>query len=112
MAAKMTVPDRLVAHPVRLRLIRALAVSGEPLSPVTLAQQVDATLGTTSYHVRMMADAGVIRPKGQRQVRGAVEHFYELDGRKRPVARLLKALGEAEREVVAARDAVARMVAG
>jgi DNA-binding transcriptional ArsR family regulator len=83
-------PDRLppdhviakaLAHPVRLRILAAL--DGREASPVELAAEVGAPLTHVSFHVRQLADAGLITQTSTRSVRGAVQHFYRLAVRAR-----------------------------
>ncbi len=65
---------KALAHPLRIRL---LALLGErDASPVQLAEQVDATLGTVAYHVRTLERLGLIEMVATHQRRGATEHVY------------------------------------
>jgi DNA-binding transcriptional ArsR family regulator len=74
-----------VGHPNRLRIM-VLLLEG-PMSPKQAAPEVDASLGTTAYHFRTMANAGLIGQCEVRHRRGAVEHFYELSTRGRKLAK-------------------------
>jgi DNA-binding transcriptional ArsR family regulator len=71
-------PDLIKAfsHPGRLRILSALR--GRPASPNELARELDEPLGNVSYHVRSLAEIGLIRVTQTRPSRGAVEHIYEL----------------------------------
>jgi DNA-binding transcriptional ArsR family regulator len=76
-----------LAHPVRLRIV-ADAEEGVKLSASGLQHAMpDVPLGTLSYHVRCLADAGLIRSAGTAPRRGATEHFYLVS----PVALQLRA---------------------
>src|SRR5215212_4743681 len=69
--------QRAMAHPLRGRILAALAAGAE-LSPVELARQLDASLGVVSYHVRVLSDAGVVELARTTARRGAIQHHYRL----------------------------------
>lgn len=50
---------RALAHPLRLRLLGALRLQG-PATATELARLLDSNSGQTSYHLRKLADAGLI----------------------------------------------------
>lgn len=50
---------RVLAHPLRNRLVRLLR-DGGPATASALARAVQTTSGTTSYHLRLLADAGLV----------------------------------------------------
>lgn len=50
---------RALAHPLRLRLLGALRLYG-PDTSTGLARQLDTNSGQTSYHLRKLAEAGLI----------------------------------------------------
>jgi DNA-binding transcriptional ArsR family regulator len=50
-------------------------------SPSDLATELDAPLGNVSYHVRTLADLGLVKLVKRRTRRGAVEHYYQARGR-------------------------------
>jgi DNA-binding transcriptional ArsR family regulator len=84
MITSMTTPDQhliaqALAHPLRAQLLELLA--DREASPVELAPEVNAPLTHVSYHVRQLAERGLIRQTRERPVRGAVEHFYRADYR-------------------------------
>jgi DNA-binding transcriptional ArsR family regulator len=62
-------------HPLRRRILRAMA-SRTPISPRELADALDEPLSSVSYHVRVLAENGVVKEVRRRQVRGATQHFY------------------------------------
>jgi DNA-binding transcriptional ArsR family regulator len=79
MPTKTTTPvqgQRAMAHPMRARILAAL--DGRELSPVELARELDASLGVISYHVRVLADAGVVELARTTARRGAIQHHYRL----------------------------------
>jgi DNA-binding transcriptional ArsR family regulator len=50
---------RALAHPLRVRLLGALRTDG-PATATTLARTLDTNTGATSYHLRQLADAGLV----------------------------------------------------
>ena len=62
-------------HPVR---IRALVLLEFEHSPSMLFEELggDVSLGTISYHVRMLRDYGLVDLIRTEPKRGALEHFY------------------------------------
>lgn len=50
---------RALAHPLRLRLLVALRVAG-PATATALAQRLGTNTGQTSYHLRQLAEVGLI----------------------------------------------------
>ena len=68
--------QRALAHPVRTRILAAL--DGRELSPVELARELGISLGVVSYHVRVLADAGLVELARTSARRGAIQHHYRL----------------------------------
>lgn len=70
-------------HPVKVAIIEALEWIGVPLSPKELDRLFDKEFGVSlvSYHMRTLADAGVVEKVRQQSVRGAVQSFYTLAAR-------------------------------
>lgn len=69
---------RDLASPTRLRLLGVYFERGR-LSPREATDLLgDVSLGSLSYHVRAMSADGLLKRSGERQVRGAIEHFYRL----------------------------------
>jgi DNA-binding transcriptional ArsR family regulator len=62
-------------HPLRRRILRVM-VDRKPISPRELADRLDEGLSNVSYHVRVLAEQGVIEEVATKQVRGATQHFY------------------------------------
>ncbi|MFE9690941.1 ArsR/SmtB family transcription factor [Micromonospora sp. NPDC005806] len=50
---------RVLAHPLRLRLVGALRVKG-PATATTLAELLGTNTGATSYHLRQLAEVGLV----------------------------------------------------
>ncbi len=68
---------RALAHPLRVRILEA-AGAGAEVSPVELAERLGEPLGVVSYHVRTLADAGLLELAGTSFRRGAVKHHYRV----------------------------------
>lgn len=88
--------ERLLAelrHPLRRELLR-LTIDSEPISPTELTRQVDVTLSTVAYHVRVLANCGALELVETSQSRGSIMHFYRAAGspeRAREALRLAEA---------------------
>ncbi|WP_226345768.1 ArsR/SmtB family transcription factor [Agilicoccus flavus] len=54
---------RVLAHPLRSRLLAELRVLGEATA-TDLARALDTNTGATSYHLRRLADAGLVEDTG------------------------------------------------
>jgi DNA-binding transcriptional ArsR family regulator len=73
-------------HPTRVRCLVLLADEHSPSDLYEVQQQRDdageiiegsgPSLGTVSYHMRMLRDYGLIREVRVQPRRGALEHFY------------------------------------
>ena len=50
---------RALAHPLRMRLLAALRLFG-PATATELARRLDTNSGQTSYHLRQLAEVGLI----------------------------------------------------
>jgi DNA-binding transcriptional ArsR family regulator len=75
---------RATAHPLRVSVLEILGIDGgRTLSPTDLSRELQIPLSNTNYHVTELANAGLIELVGQRQVRGATEHFYRLPAQMR-----------------------------
>jgi DNA-binding MarR family transcriptional regulator len=84
-----------VGHATRLRVL--FTIDGAypmALSPSELAGIFAATcsLGSMSYHVRRLANAGQLRLKTTAKRRGAVEHYYVLTPKGRKLVDQLREL--------------------
>lgn len=65
-----------LAHPLRLRAL--LSAAERMVSPKALAAEHGAPLRVMAYHVRVLAERGLIEQVGSRQVRGALAHDYGI----------------------------------
>jgi DNA-binding transcriptional ArsR family regulator len=65
---------RVLAHPTRMKIYTAMVK--EPLSAKDLAERLEQPLARLSYHVRTLADAGLLRPVRQTRRRSAIETHY------------------------------------
>lgn len=66
---------KAMSHPLRAEAFRLIRDRG-PLSPAEVARELEADLKDVSYHVRKLSEFECVEEVGNRQVRGAVEHFY------------------------------------
>jgi DNA-binding transcriptional ArsR family regulator len=72
---------KALAHPLRVQILGVL--QDRTASPSDLADELSAPLGNVSYHVRILAQLGLLKLVRKRQRRGAIEHLYRADGRVR-----------------------------
>jgi DNA-binding transcriptional ArsR family regulator len=70
---------KALAHPLRVEILSVL--EERVASPSDLAEELGAPLGNVSYHVRTLADLGLLKLVRRRTRRGAVEHYYQARGR-------------------------------
>ncbi|HEU4656547.1 MAG TPA: winged helix-turn-helix domain-containing protein [Capillimicrobium sp.] len=66
--------QRALAHPVRAKILTELRK--RPASPSQLADMAGVSVGVVSYHIRILAEAGLAELVGTVPKRGAVQHFY------------------------------------
>lgn len=71
-----------MGHPYRAEILRHFLSTGTA-TPSDIAAALRLPLGTVSYHVRFLADRGIVRLAGRTQRRGAVAHHYQLTDRDR-----------------------------
>lgn len=64
----------LFAHPVRIKIIRL--AHGRELSAKQASEMLGQPIAKVSYHVRVLADAGVLELVRRTRRRGAVESYY------------------------------------
>ena len=69
---------KALAHPVRIQILGCL--EDRVASPSRLAGELGVPLGTVSYHVRILAELGLIELVDRKQRRGAIEHYYRARG--------------------------------
>lgn len=65
---------RATAHPVRLQMLSLL--TGAEMSAAEIARELDLTHANASYHLRVLAAAGVVVQAGEEKVRGGVAKLY------------------------------------
>jgi predicted transcriptional regulator len=51
---------------------------GRILSPKDLSLELQAPLSTVNYHVTELRKCGLLEVVDEKQVRGAIEHFYRV----------------------------------
>ncbi len=70
---------KVLAHPLRVRILAIL--EQRVASPSEISQELDASLGVVSYHVRRLESLGLIKLVRKTPRRGAVEHYYRADAK-------------------------------
>jgi DNA-binding transcriptional ArsR family regulator len=65
---------RAIAHPLRLQILSLL--TGTQLSAAEVGRELDTTQANASYHLRVLAAAGLIVPAGEKKIRGGVAKRY------------------------------------
>jgi DNA-binding transcriptional ArsR family regulator len=66
---------KALSHPFRQRLLFALG--REPATVSGLAVRLDTRKGTVGHHLKVLADAGMVRVASTRTVRGGTEVYWE-----------------------------------
>ena len=77
-------------HPLRREILRVM-IDRKPISPCELAKRLDLPISNVSYHVRVLAQRKVIKAAGEKQVRGATQHFYRWALKAKWAIQVLKA---------------------
>jgi hypothetical protein len=68
---------RANTHPLRVSILEVLNIdNGRTLSPKDLSLELQAPLSTVNYHVTELRRSNLVEVVDERQVRGAIEHFY------------------------------------
>lgn len=72
-----------LVHPLKVAVIEAMQWIAVPVSPRELDRCFNEDFGVSliSYHVRSLADLGVVEMVRQEPVRGALQNFYALTAR-------------------------------
>lgn len=65
---------RSIAHPLRLRMLSLL--TGTSMCAAEVARELDITHANASYHLRQLADAGLLVIDGEERIRGGVAKRY------------------------------------
>ena len=76
-AVTVTTPEQFKAlgHPTRHRLLLALGQRQATISQ--LAADMHTNKGNVAHHLKVLADADLVRVAGTRTVRGGTEQYYE-----------------------------------
>jgi DNA-binding transcriptional ArsR family regulator len=80
--AEVSTPAQFKAlgHPTRHRLLFALGQGQATISQ--LAAALGSNKGNIAHHLKVLTEAGLVRPAGTRQVRGGTEQYYARAGRR------------------------------
>lgn len=65
---------RATAHPLRLRILSLL--TGSEMSAAELARELGVSHANASYHLRFLADTGLVVEAGEEKIRGGVAKRY------------------------------------
>jgi DNA-binding transcriptional ArsR family regulator len=65
---------RATAHPVRLQILSLL--TGAELSAAEIARELDITHANASYHLRRLAEVGLVEEAGEERIRGGLAKRY------------------------------------
>jgi len=70
---------RANTHPLRVSILEVLGLDGgRTLSPKDLSLELQSPLSTVNYHVTELRHSNLVKVVDERQVRGAIEHFYRV----------------------------------
>ncbi|HMJ72018.1 MAG TPA: hypothetical protein VK471_01500 [Solirubrobacterales bacterium] len=62
-----------------MSILEVLSIDkGRTLSPKDLSLELQAPLSTVNYHVTELRRSNLVKVVDERQVRGAIEHFYRV----------------------------------
>ena len=70
---------KALSHPLRIAILRA-ARARRKVSPSEYARETGEPLGNVSYHIQTLHQAGVLKVVDTAQRRGALEHYYAVEG--------------------------------
>jgi DNA-binding transcriptional ArsR family regulator len=70
---------KALAHPMRHRLLYALG--RQPATVSQLAAALGSHKGNIAHHLRVLREAGLVRPAGTQRVRGGTEQYFERSSR-------------------------------
>jgi DNA-binding transcriptional ArsR family regulator len=65
---------RATAHPLRLQMLSLL--TGAEMSAADVARELGVTHANASYHLRLLAEAGLLQHAGEVRIRGGVARRY------------------------------------
>lgn len=66
-------------HPLRRAILKRVIQKGEPVSPTSLAKELEVSLNRLSYHVRKLDKVGALILVDTQPVRGTTRHYYSHD---------------------------------
>ncbi len=71
---------RHLVHPLKVSIIEAILWIELPLAPKFIDEMGDGEFGISlaSYHMRTLAEAGILVEDHHQHVRGALQTFYRL----------------------------------
>jgi DNA-binding transcriptional ArsR family regulator len=67
---------KAMSHPLRAEIFRLFRERAEVMSPAQASREIEADIRDVSYHIRKLEEFDCVEEVSNRQVRGAVEHFY------------------------------------
>jgi DNA-binding transcriptional ArsR family regulator len=67
---------RATLHGTKIKILEHLVAAGTDVSPREISEAIGVSLGATSYHVRQLAEMGLIDLSRTEPRRGALAHFY------------------------------------
>jgi predicted transcriptional regulator len=67
-------------HSIRRQILRLMGERGEEdnLSPVEASDELELSLTTVAYHFRVLVATKAIVEVGRQQVRGTIQHFFQI----------------------------------
>jgi DNA-binding transcriptional ArsR family regulator len=68
-----------LSHPLRREILVLAVEKDEPISPVRVSRELEQHLSNVTYHMKVLADHGLMRLAFTEPARGAVEHFYIVE---------------------------------
>ena len=68
-----------LASPMRREILRRALDTEEAISPGRISKKLGQDLPKVSYHVRVLADHGLMTLAFTKRVRGTIAHFYVVD---------------------------------
>jgi DNA-binding transcriptional ArsR family regulator len=89
---------KALAHPLRVKILGVLET--RVASPNEMSQLLGEPLGTVSYHVRQLADFGLVKLVDTAPRRGAIEHYYRAEARPRVTDRAWREAPEIVRQAL------------
>lgn len=63
-------------HPLRRQIICFVVAQDRPVNPAATSRALEQKLSDVTYHFRVLAQDGILELKFERQIRGALAHFF------------------------------------